>query len=132
MVIFLLIAGILSDKFGRKPVLVLGFMLNGISLLFYSVTQNLAFLLLTSFIGGSGDGLGMTTLMALLTDITPTNARGIVVGLFRTFQDIGGFLGPLVFMMLYTRVQHLTPFYFGITLYVLNIIFVSMIKYQKS
>jgi MFS family permease len=70
----------------------------------------------------------MTTLMALLTDIAPIDARGAVVGLFRTFQDIGGFTGPLLFMIVYTRFGHLTPFYTGIILCFLNIILVTRIK----
>lgn len=128
MIIFLFIAGILSDRFGRKPVLVVGFIISGISLFFYIISENLPFLLLTSFIGGIGDGLDMTTLMALLTDITPKDARGIVVGLFRTFQDIGGSIGPLIFMMMYTGLGQFTPFYFGISICILNIFFVTRIR----
>jgi MFS family permease len=128
MIIFLFIAGILSDRFGRKPILIVGLIVSGISLLFYILSDNLPFLLITSFIGGIGDGLDFTPLMALLTDITPKNARGIVVGLFRTFQDIGGIMGPLLFMMLYTRLGSLTPFYMGISIYILSIILVTRIK----
>ncbi|MHA2391406.1 MAG: MFS transporter [Promethearchaeota archaeon] len=128
MVIFLFIAGILSDRFGRKPVLIVGFILSGISFYFFSLTRNLPFLLFTSFLGGVGDGLDFTTLMALLTDIAPTNARGMVVGLFRTFQDIGGFTGPIVFMMIYTSLTQLTPFYIGIGISILNILLVTSIR----
>lgn len=128
MIIFLFIAGILSDRFGRKPILIVGLIVSGISLLFYILSDNLLFLLITSFIGGIGDGLDFTPLMALLTDITPKDARGIVVGLFRTFQDIGGIMGPLIFMMLYTRLGKLTPFYLGISIYILSIMLVTRIK----
>jgi MFS family permease len=124
MVIFLLVAGVLSDRFGRRPVLVAGFTVSGISLLIFSLTMNLAFLLLASFIGGIGDGLGMTTLMALLTDIAPLNARGVVIGLYRTFQDLGGFIGPIVFMMVYTSLTQFSPFYLGIVICVFNILLV--------
>jgi MFS family permease len=128
MVIFLFIAGVLSDRFGRKPVLVAGYIMSSISLLFYSISVSLPFLFLTSFIGGISDGLDMTTLTALLTDIAPIDARGAVVGLFRTFQDIGGFMGPLLFMMVYMRFGQLAPFYTGIILCFLNIILVTRIK----
>jgi MFS family permease len=128
MVIFLFIAGVLSDRLGRKFVLILGFIFSSISFLFYSFSKNLLFLFLTSFIGGIGDGLGMTTLMALLTDIAPLNARGVVVGLYRTFQDIGGFIGPLIFIIVYRRFGQVIPFYFGVILCILNIILVNRIK----
>jgi MFS family permease len=86
------------------------------------------FLLLASFIGGIGDGLGMTTLTAWLTDIAPSNSRGVVIGLFRTFQDLRGFIGPIVFMMVYTNLTQLASFYIGIAFFVLNILLVIRLK----
>jgi MFS family permease len=60
--------------------------------------------------------------------MAPINARGAVIGLYRTFQDIGGFTGPLIFMMIYTRYGQQAPFYGGIMLCVLNLILVTQIK----
>jgi MFS family permease len=128
MVTFLFIAGILSDRFGRKPVLILGYIVNGVSFFFFTLFENLALLLFTSFLGGAGDGLGMTTLMALLTDITPSGARGLIIGFFRTFQDIGGFVGPLVLMLLYTKMGMFTPFYLGTAICLINIISISRVR----
>ena len=128
MVIFLFIAGILSDRFGRKPVLILGYIVNGISFFFFTLFENLVLLLFTSFLGGAGDGLGMTTLMALLTDITPSDSRGLIIGFFRTFQDIGGFVGPLVLMLFYSEIGMFFPFYLGTVICLSNIISISRVK----
>jgi MFS family permease len=132
MVTFLFIAGILSDRFGRKPILILGYIVNGISFFFFTLFESLILLMLTSFLGGAGDGLGMTTLMALLTDITPSDARGLIIGFFRTFQDIGGFVGPLVLMILYTKMGMFTSFYLGIVICLINIISISRVKVGES
>jgi MFS family permease len=70
----------------------------------------------------------MTTILALLTDISPTDARGGAVGLYRTFMDIGGFLGPLVFMFAYTEYSRFTPFYIGSVINFLNIGLIIMAK----
>jgi MFS family permease len=68
-------------------------------------------------------------LLALLTDIAPANARGGAVGLYRTFMDIGGFFGPIIFMMLYLEFTPLTPFYVAAAIIITNI---SMILITKT
>ncbi|MBE0633749.1 MFS transporter, partial [Candidatus Bathyarchaeota archaeon] len=83
-IIFLLIAGYLSDKYGRKPVLAFGFGVGALSIISFILSKSFAGLLLSGFLGGVGEGLGITTLLALLTDIAPANARGGAVGLYRT------------------------------------------------
>jgi MFS family permease len=128
MVLFLFIAGSLSDKYGRKPVLVIGYMISGVALYAFSISENMAFLYFSGLIAGIGDALDMTTLMALLTDITPESARGAVVGLFRTFMDIGGFLGPIIFMLVFTEINPVSTFYLGVILSLVNIILITMVK----
>jgi MFS family permease len=128
MVLFLFLAGALSDKYGRKPVLVTGYIISGVALLAFSMSRNMLLILLSSGLAGIGDALEMTTLMALLTDIALETARGAVVGLFRTFQDIGGFLGPIIFMLLFTEINPVSTFYFGALLMLVNIVLISRVK----
>jgi MFS family permease len=120
-VISLISAGILSDKVGRVPVLVGGFVICGFTLFAFTLTSGFFFLLLLGFIEGLGEGFGMTTLIALLTDITPPYVRGGVVGLYRTFQDIGGFTGPILFMILYNRFGPLSAFYIAAAVNIVNV-----------
>ncbi|TRO52962.1 MFS transporter [Candidatus Bathyarchaeota archaeon] len=128
-IIFLLIAGYLSDRYGRKPVLAFGFGVGAISIISFILSKSFTGLLISGFLGGVGEGLGITTLLALLTDIAPVNARGGAVGLYRTFMDVGGFLGPIVFMILYLQFTSLTPFYVAAGIITLNI---SMILITKT
>jgi len=128
-IIFLLIAGYLSDRYGRKPVLAFGFGVGAISIISFILSKSFTGLLISGFLGGVGEGLGITTLLALLTDIAPANARGGAVGLYRTFMDVGGFLGPIVFMILYLQFTSLTPFYVAAGIITLNI---SMILITKT
>jgi len=128
MIIFILIAGVVSDMYGRKPVLIIGFAVSTFALFLFTRAGSFPLLLLSGFIGGVGDGLDMSTLMALLTDLTPQNVRGGAVGLFRTFMDIGGFTGPIIYMMMFTRYGSLSPFYLGIAMYAVNILLIARIK----
>jgi MFS family permease len=128
MVLFLFLAGSLSDRYGRKIVLIIGYLISGIALYFFSRVDNLFLLLFSGFLAGVGDAFSMTTLLALLSDIAPSTARGVVVGLYRTFQDIGGFLGPIVYMLVFSSFNSSTTFYIGILLFFINILMVSKVK----
>jgi MFS family permease len=64
----------------------------------------------------------------LLTDITPPPVRGGVVGLYRTFQDIGGFSGPILFMIFYSTLGPVYAFYIAIAANVANIALLMMFK----
>jgi MFS family permease len=132
MVLFLFVAGVLSDKYGRKPVLVTGYIISGVALFAFTVSTNMLLILLSSGLAGIGDALEMTTLMALLTDIALDTARGAVVGLFRTFQDIGGFLGPIIFMLLFTEINPVSTFYFGALFMLVNIVLITRVKTFKQ
>jgi predicted MFS family arabinose efflux permease len=128
MILFLFVASPLSDKYGRKPVLVVGYLIIGIALFLFSRSENMIFLLFSGFLAGAGDALDMTTLIALLADISPESARGVVVGLFRTFMDIGGFLGPIIYMLVFTEINPVSTFYLGIFLSFINIILVTRVN----
>ena len=130
-VISLISAGILSDRVGRLPVLIAGFAVCGLTLFTFTLTSSYELLLFLGFIEGLGEGFGMTTLIALLTDIAPPSVRGGAVGLFRTFQDIGGFAGPILFMILY-GIGPLTAFYVAAGVNVLNIVLLMAFKSNSS
>ncbi len=127
-IISLVSAGILSDRVGRIPVLIAGFVITAVTLLGFTLTNNFAFLVIIGFVEGLGEGFGMTTLIALLTDITPPPVRGGVVGLYRTFQDIGGFSGPILFMIFYGTLGPASAFYIAIVANVVNIALLMMFK----
>ena len=114
-------AGNMSDRFGRKPVLAVGFTVRLAGVLLFTLSGNLLVLLLSGLVSGIGEGLTMTTLLAALTDVAPQEARGGAVGLYRTFMDVGGFLGPVAFMVVYD-ISPLAPFYVASALCVLNIV----------
>jgi len=114
-------AGDMSDRFGRKPVLAVGFTVRLAGVLLFTLSGNLLVLLLSGLVSGIGEGLTMTTLLAALTDVAPQEARGGAVGLYRTFMDVGGFLGPVTFMLVYD-LSPLAPFYVAAALCVLNIV----------
>jgi len=128
MVLFLFIVGSLSDKYGRKPVLIVGYVISGLALFAFSLSDNLFLLLLCGLLAGIGDAFGMSTLLALLTDIAPSSSREVVVGFYRTFMDIGGFLGPILFMLVFSSYSPSTTFYLGALFMLIDILLVARVK----
>ena len=132
MVLFLFVAGSLSDRYGRKPVLVTGYIISGVALFAFSRSESLIFLFFSGLLAGAGDALDMTTLMALLSDIAPESARGVVVGLFRTFMDVGGFLGPIIYVLAFKQINAVSTFYLGIILSFINILLIARVNTRTS
>ncbi len=128
MILFLLLTGALSDTYGRKPVLIAGYVISSISLLLFSRVNSLPLLLLAGFISGIGDGFDMSTLTALLTDVSPRKMRGGAVGLYRTFMGIGGFTGPIIFMIIYTEIGSYASFHVGVAIFLLSTLIISQVK----
>ena len=128
MVLFLFIVGSLSDKYGRKPVLIAGYIISALALFAFSWADNIILLLLCGLLAGMGDAFGMSTLLALLTDVAPSTSRGVIVGVYRTFMDVGGFLGPILFMLVFSRFSPTVTFYLGMLFMFINVLLVTRIK----
>ena len=124
----IVLAGILSDKVGRKPVLIAGCVISASAFYAFTLMNDFRAMLLISLLQGVGEGFGLTTLIALLTDLSPPNIRGGVVGIFRTFQDIGGFAGPIAFMLLYGSFKVTNVFYLCAILNLFNVALVLTLR----
>jgi len=71
-----IISGRLVDKIGRKVLIAIGVLLDGFSVLLYSLAQDPYFLLFARIIHGLGGGFGGPGTMAYLSDATPKEKSG--------------------------------------------------------
>ncbi|MCQ4087965.1 MFS transporter [Saccharibacillus sp. JS10] len=88
------IGGQLSDRFGRKKLIIAGLFLTVISDYLFAIGNTLALLYIARFIGGMGLGLMVPSVMAYVADSTTTDNRAKGMGYLGAAMNLGMVLGP--------------------------------------
>jgi len=100
--IFTPVLGTLSDRYGRRPVILASLLIEALSLALSALAGSFAILLVARFIGGLGAS-NIGSAQAVVADVTPVESRargmgiiGAAVGLgFVVGPALGGLLAPL-------------------------------------
>src|ERR1035437_9431596 len=91
--IFSPILGGISDRFGRRPVLLLSLMGLGVDYLFLALANTLSLLFLGRIIAGIC-GASVTTSFAYVADISPPDKRAQNFGIIGAAVGFGFIIGP--------------------------------------
>ena len=86
--------GQLSDRLGRKPVLVLGLALFSAQFVGLVIFRDATWIVVSFFLAGLGNALYDPALSALILDITPPEHTAGMIGLKGTAGSLGTLLGP--------------------------------------
>lgn len=86
--------GKLSDKIGRRPVILLGLAISFATMILISYTNSFSGLMIAAIFYGIGMGIAMPAAYALVADLTPPEMRGLSMGLTSGFLHAGLALGP--------------------------------------
>ena len=92
----LLLGGAAGDRWGRRPLLLAGILLFGISSLGCALAPSLPTLTLARFIQGCGAAMLMPTSLAVLGDTFSGEARGRAIGIWAAAGAIAGAVGPVL------------------------------------
>ncbi len=125
-------SGYLSDRFGRKIVILAGLLIEIPCLYIYTVTQSFGLITVVGILDGVGAGLVSATLIVLLSEIVKPEFRGVSIGLYRTFLDIGGIAGPIVFIIIATQFGIYLSFYIGAVILALMVCLTVLIKRKEK
>ncbi len=93
--VFAPLLGALSDRFGRRPVLLLSMLGLGLDYLVLYFAPNLAWLFVGRLIAGV-TGASMTVVNAYIADVTPPEKRAGSYGLLGATFGVGFIVGPVV------------------------------------
>ena len=107
-----LITGALSDKIGRKVLIVWGMWLCGLGVLALPLTHSVWLWSIESAIIGVGMAMLYPNLGAAVADIAPVQQRASLLGIYRFWRDLGYAIGALLMGILAQWSQDvLTPFW---------------------
>jgi MFS transporter, DHA1 family, multidrug resistance protein len=104
--------GGLSDRFGRKPILMLGVLGNAISMLALGLSTQLWMLFAARGLAGILSSATLPTAMAYISDSTDEKSRGGGMGVIGAAMGLGMVLGPGAGGLL-SAISLQAPFYFA-------------------
>jgi len=105
------LTGHTSDRLGRKRIIVVGLAGSVISVASFTLTGNFTLLVACSLFLGVEAAFFYTPLVAMVSDIAPSELEGTLIGSYRFFRDMGYFVGPLLLGVIADNMGLTTAFY---------------------
>lgn len=87
-------AGVFSDRRGRRPLMIVGALLAGASILAYGLAPSSAVLVLLRLVTGAGQALFFVGMVTTFTDLAPDERRGEAMSLASLGPYLGIGIGP--------------------------------------
>lgn len=95
--------GALSDRLGRRHVIVIGWLLYALVYMGFAVAQSLWTLVAWFLVYGAFFALTEGAEKALVADLAPADKHGVAFGMYNTTLGIGALAASIVFGLLYER-----------------------------
>ena len=127
-VIAMFTMGSLADKIGRKPVLIFGIAATSILVVVMSVFTSLTMISVTIAVIGFTSGAIWIVGPVISAEAVPPQKRGAAIGAYRTFFDLGSFIGPILMSLIMTEYNVFYCFYLAAVLMFLTIPLVMITK----
>lgn len=123
--------GVLSDKIGRKPILMTGYLLFAVACTGLIFTSNVYMLLI--FFGLYGVFFAMIdgAQRAFVVDLAPEHLKATALGTFHTAIGFVALPGGIIAGLLWDHVNPETTFIFGLGLALLSALLFQFIKIEK-
>ncbi|MGD2200737.1 MAG: MFS transporter [Candidatus Bathyarchaeota archaeon] len=114
--------GAISDRIGRKPVLLSGVAATGVLMAVLSFVSSFYGILAIIFILGITTGAIWIVCPVLAAESVAPDHRGAAVGTYRTFFDLGSILGPIIMSMVMEGYGIAPCFYIASALLLVNLV----------
>lgn len=104
-------AGLLANRIGDKPIMVLGSATLLGAILLFGWFENLPLILMASVLLGSSNALNMMGRLSYVTDSCESHERGRVIAMMAGLQRVAGLIGPAVFSIAAKHLGFETTFF---------------------
>lgn len=129
---FTIPAGMASDKIGRKPVLVFGYILFAALALGLLFTSQLYMLVIIFIIYGIFFALVDGVQRAFVVDLAPSELKGTALGTFHTTTGLVALPGGFIMGLIWDRVSPQGTFLFAFVLAVCSLLLFMYVKNNKK
>ena len=127
-VIAMFTMGALADKIGRKPVLIFGILGTSIMVAIMSVFTSLISISVIIAIIGFTSGAIWIVGPVMSAEAVPAEKMGAAIGAYRTFFDLGSFIGPILMTAIMTQYPIVYTFYVAAGLMIMTLPLVFSLK----
>jgi MFS family permease len=126
--LFTIPAGILSDKVGRKPVLIIGYTLFAVTAVALLFTSALVPLIGVFILYGVFFGMIDGVQRAFVVDLAPAELKGTALGTFYTATGLIALPGGFIAGYLWTVISPQATFVFALALTILGLLLFNFVK----
>ncbi|MFE6138256.1 MDR family MFS transporter [Bacillus sp. NPDC057893] len=102
-IVFTLIAGGVTDKYGRKKIMLLGLVLQAFAVSGFVFAESVAFFALLYVVNGIGRSLYIPAQRAQIADLTKEEQQAEIFAVLQTMGAIGSVIGPLIGAFFYNN-----------------------------
>jgi multidrug resistance protein len=124
-IVFVPILGRLSDRFGRRPILIVSLAGTAIGFLIMGLASSLPLLFVARIIDGASGG-NISTAQAYIADVSTPENRSRAMGLIGAAFGLGFTFGPMIGGIM-SRISYGAPFYFAAALAAVNVVLLYFI-----
>jgi multidrug resistance protein len=124
-ILFVPLLGRLSDRFGRRPVLIVSLMGTALGFLIMGWATSLPLLFVARIIDGASGG-NISTAQAYIADVSTPENRSRSMGLIGAAFGLGFTFGPMIGGIM-SSISYGAPFYFAAALAALNVVLIYFI-----
>ena len=122
--------GRISDRYGRKPVILIGIFGLSVSFFLMALSTSVLMLFVARIVGGILSAANMPTVMAYVADITSEGDRGKGMGIIGAATGLGFIFGPAIGGV-FTNINLQAPFYIAGIVSLLTMILVMLVLQES-
>ena len=124
-------AGAMADKYGRKIVILPAGILVGLTIIALPFSETIGLFVTSFLLLHIAQGWGGQAPIAYVADLAPQGMRGMAIGMYRTFGDAAGIIGPVISTSLLAFSYHVA-FGFNAVLWTITVVAFAYIAVETA